>query len=183
MVGASPDAVPGLEAYVVVLLSCIITRRRRAAAHRARLEPSPSIMKSHPWERGFTVEGRAANKLRGGREDFMQKRLRDLTGAQFLRRYKVRKSTFKDGCAAATCTRTPTQVRQIKFGFADDDRGAAVHDASYASGYVERHARHRVPPVFSILAFYHAPRRSPLTRRRPRTLHRRLLLGHHRHSV
>jgi len=95
MVGASPDAVPGLEAYVVVLLSCIITRRRRAAAHRARLEPSPSIMKSHPWERGFTVEGRAANKLRGGREDFMQKRLRDLTGAQFLRRYKVRKSTFK----------------------------------------------------------------------------------------
>ncbi len=94
MAGASPDVVPGLEAYVAVLLSYIITRRRRAAAHRARLEPSPMIVKSHPWERGFTVEGRAANKHRGGRVGFMQQRLCDLTDAQFVRRYKVGKRAF-----------------------------------------------------------------------------------------
>ena len=93
MPGARPDAVPGLEGYLVVLLSCIVLRRRRAAAHRAQI--APSIVKSRPWESGFTVEGRAPNKHRREREVFMQKRMRDLSGKEFLRRYKVRKSTFK----------------------------------------------------------------------------------------
>ena len=61
-----PDAIPGLEGYLAVLLSCIVLRRRRAAAHRAQV--APSIVKSRPWERGFTVEGRAPNRHRAARD-------------------------------------------------------------------------------------------------------------------
>ena len=92
MAGAPPDAIPGLEGYLAVLLSCIVLRRRRAAAQRAHV--APSIVKSRPWERGFTVEGRAPNKHRRVRDVFMQNRMHDLIDTQFVRRYKVLKSTL-----------------------------------------------------------------------------------------
>ena len=59
MAGASTDVVPGLEPYVAVLLSYIITRRRRAAAHRARLDPPPSarFVRRH-GTRIFAMPGR-----------------------------------------------------------------------------------------------------------------------------
>ena len=87
-----PDAIPELEGYLAVLLSCIVLRRRRAAAQRAQI--APSIVKSRPWECGFTVEGRAPNRHRAARDVFMQDRMRDLNDKEFVRRYKVRKSTF-----------------------------------------------------------------------------------------
>ncbi len=77
---------------MVVLLSCIITRRRRDASHSARM--APSIMHSRPWERRFTVKGGALNKHRRARDVFMQNHMRNLNDMQFLQWYKVRKSTF-----------------------------------------------------------------------------------------
>ena len=72
-----PDAIPELEGDLAVLLSCIVLRRRRAAAQRAQI--APSIVKSRPWECGFTVEGRAPNRHRAARDVFMRDRMRELT--------------------------------------------------------------------------------------------------------
>ena len=62
-----------------------------ACSSNARTE-IPSMVQSHAWESGFTVEGRVSNKRR--RRMLWQDRLNDLSDSEFLKRYKVRKVTF-----------------------------------------------------------------------------------------
>ena len=161
-----PDAIPGLEGYLALLLSCIVLRRRRAAAHRAQV--APSIVKSRPWERGFTVEGRAPNKHRRARDVFMRNRMRDLSDTEFVRRYKVRKSTFN------------MMVARLRPELEPDDKFARLSSGSPVTTELQLSMTLRalagtlggardtmsLPFSQSPPSITPAPRRSPLTRAR-----------------
>jgi hypothetical protein len=180
MAGVPPDAIPGLEGYLAVMLSCIVLRRRRAAAHRAQI--APSIVKSRPWERGFTVEGRAPNRHRGGRDVFMQNRMRDLNDIEFVRRYKVRKSTFDMMVEELRPVLEPDKSFAIRSSGSPVTTELQLSMTLRALAGTLGGARDTMSLPFSLSPPSITP--VPLAADpRPRThQHRRLLPGHHRHA-